>query len=179
MTRSYLVVGLGNPLFGDDAIAPLLAESLSECNVNALNAELDAFTAASYIENIPLVIFIDIFDSSYGNLGEIVKVRLDPRRLSREELTHLISRETGAHMVTPAHVVALAYASGKFNGDAWVIGPIVEEIRFGQPPTHATINTLDKILDELEKIISIKIDKGCVKKKFEEKRERLANFALL
>ncbi|WP_052884513.1 hydrogenase maturation protease [Infirmifilum uzonense] len=171
--KKYLIVGVGNLLYGDDALGPLLAESLAECGANSINAETDAFTSASYIEGSRSVIFLDVFDPSYGPEGEVVRVRIDPRKLSREELSLLISRETGAHDVTPAHIVALAYASGTFNGEAWVIGPVVKETMFGQPPSNIVINSIEKILGVLEETLHEKLDKDCVRKRFSEKIEEL------
>ncbi|MEZ0345573.1 MAG: hydrogenase maturation protease [Infirmifilum sp.] len=176
MSENFLVVGIGNPLYGDDAIGPLLAEAFAECGVRAVNAELDAFTVASYLEGVELVIFIDVFDQSYGKVGDLVKVRLDPKLLSPEEVAEFLSRDTGAHNVSPAHVAVLAYASGRFKGDVWVIGPVAANTSFGTPPSFETVNKVREIIREVSEILNLYLDEKCILESFNNKFEELRNY---
>ncbi|UNQ72646.1 hydrogenase maturation protease [Infirmifilum sp. NZ] len=173
MTKPYLVIGIGNEIFGDDAIGPLLADALAECGVNAIAAGLDAFTTASYLEGVPRVVFIDVLDESFGSKGEVVKIRLDPRRLSAYDIVDAVNWEISAHVVSPAHIVALGYASGKFTGEAWVIGPVSGNIDFGSPPSEDVIIAAEKVVSELESLIGERIDRGCLREKLERKLAEL------
>ncbi len=173
MKSRYLIIGVGNVLYGDDAIGPILAEGLSECGINALPAELDAFSVISHLEESPLVIFIDVLDESFGRRGEVVKMKLDPKRLSAEDIVDMINWELSAHKITPAHLIALAYASGRFFGEAWIIGPVASNFEFGTHPSEDTLRKVEDIIAEIENITGEKIDKECVVKKVKQRLSEL------
>ncbi|QOJ78076.1 hydrogenase maturation protease [Infirmifilum lucidum] len=160
-------------MYGDDAIGPILAEGLSECGVNALPAELDVFSVVSHIEESSLVIFIDVLDESFGQRGRVVKIRLDPQRLSAEDIVDMINWELSAHKVTPAHLIALAYASGGFSGEAWIIGPVASNFEFGTYPSEDTLKKVEDIISEIEDIVGEKIDRECVVKKVSQRLSEL------
>lgn len=75
-------------------------------------------------------------------------MRLDAGRLTPEDITE-ISREIGAHNVTPVHLIALGYKLRLFQGEAWVIRPVVERLEFGVRLSEKLLGSLDVILEEI------------------------------
>ncbi|BDC17878.1 hydrogenase maturation protease [Acidianus sp. HS-5] len=99
------IIGMGNRLYGDDAIGSLTAECM-----NALDAEANGFQALTFIEKDDVVIFIDamVMDEEYNlfkvNLENVDFVEIsDPHRLS------------------PIQVVSLARKSGNMPKEAYVL----------------------------------------------------------
>lgn len=162
-----LIMGVGNRMYGDDAFGPLFAEALERCGAPALNSELDVFTAVSHLEGVDLLIFIDVVDKSFGEPGDVVVLRIDPRTLSPEEVATAISFETSAHQVTPAHIVLLGYSSGFFRGEAYVVGVVSEHTDFARKMSSRVVAAAERACLKLREIArSAEINCVCVQKEF-------------
>jgi hydrogenase maturation protease len=75
--RPLLIVGLGNPLMGDDGVGALLAESLAgRADADVLIAGTDLLRCAGEIEGRQRVILIDAVESD--SAGEITVTDEDP-----------------------------------------------------------------------------------------------------
>jgi len=168
-----IIIGIGNTMLADDAIGPLTVQALKNCGAPAMSLELDAFTAATYLENVDLAIFIDTLEPVYGQPGQIIQLQLDPTRLSPEEMAKAFSRELSSHHPTPADVVLLAYSSGIFKGKAILIGIVPETLEFAHPPSTTTISKIKEICEKVAETANLQIDCNCVEANFKESLKTL------
>ena len=174
--RKNLLVGVGNIMYGDDAFGAIFAETVKHCTdkIDVINAGKNLFYIASLLSGYDKVVFVDILSEEFGKPGDVVSLKINPRALTAEEISILLSRETYAHTATPAHVVAIAYSSGSFNGDSWLIGIVSSHREFAGRLSDTAINSVEKVCDEINKVFDAKplVDCSCVKDRFPEELER-------
>jgi len=163
-----LVIGVGNPMYGDDAFGPLFVEALRECGYPCPTetSEGGVFYLAALLEGKRLCIFIDAVGEEYGGEGEVVVLRLDPERLDGLDYAVLFSRETSPHTVTPAHIVGMAYSAGLFRGQAVVLGIVTTRLGFGRGVSPVVIRSVKDVCEKLSDITGIRADCECVERSF-------------
>ncbi len=122
MAKKTLVIGAGNPLFGDDALGYCVARLLEECvegrafDVLALQALEPGVVA--YFEGYETVIFVDAVDpASLPEGAKMAVYELDPKRLDNEELVSVLS-ELSSHESNPLNLAVLGYAAGTLSRNA-------------------------------------------------------------
>ncbi|MEJ2771697.1 hydrogenase maturation protease [Stygiolobus sp. CP8521M] len=160
---SIKIIGLGNRLYGDDAVGSLTAACMEELGLPAFDANSNGFQALSAIENGDIVFFIDIvqMDEEEG----IFKVDLD-----KADFVEI----TDPHRLTPLQVLSLSARSNNRPKEAYIVGIKPEYIDW-PGISDAAIKRLEKVLQKFKKFIStygidVDIDKviQCVKSKSKE-----------
>jgi hydrogenase maturation protease len=99
------IIGMGNRLYGDDAIGSLTAECM-----NVFDAEANGFQALTYIEKDDVVFFIDamIMDEEF-NLFKIDVNKDDYAEIS------------DPHRLSPIQVISLSKKSGNTPKEAYIL----------------------------------------------------------
>lgn len=152
------LIGLGNRLYGDDAIGSITAECL-----NAFDASANGFEALAMIEKDDIVIFIDamIMDEEY-NLFNVNVNNLDYIEIS------------DPHRLSPIQILSLSAKSNKKPKEAYILAIKPEKIDWpglSDKAIERLEKALNKYKDFFEKM-GIKIDNekviNCVKEKKEE-----------
>jgi len=107
------VIGLGNRLYGDDAIGSIIAEC-----INAYDASANGFQALTYIEKDDVIFFVDamIMDEEYNlfkvDLNKDIEVEIsDPHRLTPLQVLFL-AKKSG---ITPKEAYILAIKPEKVD----------------------------------------------------------------
>lgn len=157
------IIGLGNRLYGDDAIGSLTAACMEELDLPAFDAGANGFQALSAIEDGDIVFFIDVvqMDEEEG----IFKVDLD-----KADFVEI----TDPHRLTPLQVLSLSARTNNRPKEAYIVGIRPERIDW-PGISDAAIKRLEKVLEKFKKFISnygidIDVDKviQCVKSKSKE-----------
>ena len=102
------VIGLGNPLRGDDGVGVLLADQVGGRSVQQLTPELAASLAP-----LEVVLFIDAWLAPAGARPQLQ--RLSPVSLAREAASGV------SHGLTPAELLAISQALYGHAPEAWVL----------------------------------------------------------
>jgi len=179
LKNKVLIIGVGNVMYGDDAFGVLFTEALKQCTnkeLDVLSAGKNLFYIASMLNMYNKVIFVDILGNDFGKEGQVVVLKINPGVLSEEEIALLFSRETFPHTPTPAHVVALAYASKSFSGEGWIVGVVSENRNFVSKISDNVINAVPEVCQNISEILSphlnSPLDCRCVSEVFEKVLEQ-------
>ncbi|EZQ01604.1 MULTISPECIES: hydrogenase maturation protease [Acidianus] len=99
------VIGIGNRLYGDDAIGSLVAECL-----NFYDAEANGFQALSFIKKEDIIFFIDamLMDEDYGLF------KIDVNKEYEVDISD-------PHRLSPVQVIFLAKRSGELPSEAYIL----------------------------------------------------------
>ncbi len=171
-----LVVGLGNRMYGDDGYGDLLAQFLEECGVYGFDVFQGSHLGLGmlgYLAGYDAIVFLDIVEPGLvgDKPGDVGVLEIDPSRADTAEYAYMFSRETDNHAVSPAHLVALLYATGQYRGKAYVVGVVPQTTEFGRPLSGPVKRATPMVLERLEKLLvrlgvrSISIPKECVVEK--------------
>ncbi len=165
-----LVIGVGNPLAGDDAIGYCVGVILEKCtrsrdfDVMVLQA-LEPGVAA-YLENRSLVVFVDAADPDALPEGaKIAVVEVDPKRLSVEELAEVLMN-ISSHESNPVNIALIARASGVFNGRVVIVAPRASRLVLGEGLSRDACGLL---LDTARRVLEVlgsraSIDEACARR---------------
>lgn len=106
------VIGLGNRLYGDDAIGSIIAEC-----INAYDASANGFQALTYIEKDDVIFIVDamMMDEEYN----LFKVDLN------QDMEVEIS---DPHRLTPLQVLFLAKKAGREPKEAYILAIKPEKV---------------------------------------------------
>ncbi len=172
---AVIIVGVGNVMYGDDALGPVFVEALKTCGYKgyAVTSDGGMFYIASLLEGKERAVFIDILSEEYGKPGDVVKLRVVPSALSEEEYAILASRETSPHTVTPAHIVGFAYASGLFDGEAMILGIVSNNVGFAKPLSKTVRESVGRLCSLLESELGEEIDCRCIEERFKENASKI------
>ncbi|MCX8196432.1 MAG: hydrogenase maturation protease [Acidilobaceae archaeon] len=159
-----LIVGVGNPLYGDDGIGSCLATALMKCvpGINGEVRETLGLWEVGMLHGWGLVVFLDAARISEG--PKLFKV--EPGRLNAQELEEFM-RSLDPHSVSPAALVALAAASGQLSGDSYILGIPALSLEPGGI-SSATFESALRALEVLERLLrkygcELSIDDECVR----------------
>ncbi|AWR96797.1 hydrogenase maturation protease [Acidianus sulfidivorans JP7] len=149
------IIGMGNRLYGDDAIGSVIAECM-----NAFDAEANGFQALTYIEKGDIVFFIDatMMDEEF-NLFKI--------DIKKNEYTEI----SDPHRLSPLQVVALSKKSGNEPKEAYILAIKPQKLDWpgiSDEAIERAKNLLEKYKDFLNKFgITINIEEiiNCVNNK--------------
>ncbi|MBB5252717.1 hydrogenase maturation protease [Sulfurisphaera ohwakuensis] len=125
------IIGLGNRLYGDDAIGSITAECMG-----VYDASANGFDALTFIEKGDIVIFLDtmLMEEEYG-LFEINKDKIQGVEIS------------DAHRLSPIQIVSLAKQSGREPQKVYIMA--VKPERLDWPGISAeVIERMRKLLSE-------------------------------
>lgn len=171
MPDRRVLVGVGNLMYGDDAFGVLFAEATAKCahGIDVINGGNNLFYLSSVIGEYDKVVFVDILDREFGNIGEVAVIEIKPEGLSEEEVAQLFSRETFAHTATPAHVVAIARVSGEFWGKSWIVGVIGANRNFASAISSKVVEAVPEVCLKVNRILGEEknaIDCACLEEEF-------------
>lgn len=139
MTAPTLIIGIGNPSRGDDALGPIAVERLAELDLPGVELLTDFQLQVEYVLDLHArdrVIFIDASEAA-------------PRGYAFAPVTAAADRSYTSHELTPA---ALLHAYAQTHGTpppAWVLAIHGDNWELGQPPTAAALAHLDAALNHL------------------------------
>ena len=154
MSPQVLVLGLGNPLRGDDGIGPRVIEVLNRCGLPEGATALDAGTGGldllQVLEGWERAIIIDAADVG-REPGQFARFTPDEARFVGSE------DAPSLHNAGLAEVLALADAVGQPLPEMVIFGVQPEKIGWGEglsPAVEATLSELvDAVLDEVNKFV--------------------------
>jgi len=142
MTESALVIGLGNPLMGDDglglaALARLTTDWALPPEVQAIDGGTWGLNLLPLIERADQVLFLDAVEAG--------KAAGDPVELSGAELPVVLGHKLSTHQIELREVLALARLRGTLPPTLACLGlqPASVELRDGLSPV------LEERLDRL------------------------------
>lgn len=127
-----MVVGLGNPLYGDDGVGSCLAEALSRLNPFVVDGDARGFDVAMSLGGYDAVYIIDAVD--FLPPGEVKMAELEPGEADVLELTAL-----DVHRVPPSRLVQYARAMAGFRGRAYLVAIGAARIDLMAPPSREAL----------------------------------------
>ena len=141
MAEAPLIVGVGNPLFGDDGFGIEAVRRLKGRPELAGVEVLDGGTAGIYLlpalEGRSRVILIDAVNFG-GAPGEIIRLR-------NGEIPRGLAMKLSEHQVTVKEVLALLELLEAKPDDVLLIGVQPEHLRFSEPLSGAVRAALDEV----------------------------------
>lgn len=166
-----VLIGVGNLMYGDDAFGVLFAEAAARCayGINVVNGGTNLFYLSSIIEEYERVVFVDVLDQEFGDVGDVVVLEIKPEVLRKEEVVELFSRETYAHTVTPAHVIAIASFSGRFRGKSWIVGVVGTNRNFASKISGKVLDAVSEVCLKINRVLGGEkdvIDCICLEEEF-------------
>jgi hydrogenase maturation protease len=140
--RRTTVIGLGNPLMGDDGLGVLAIQRLQDRYVLPPSVEvIDGGTwgmrLLPAIEDAESLLLIDAID--LGRAPGILVV------LSRDEIPRTFVHKLSPHQIDVGEVVALCDLRGRFPRQALAIGLQPEHIAFGSGLSECVASRLDTV----------------------------------
>lgn len=148
MARTPVVLGVGNPLFGDDGFGIEVIRRLRQRGVLRPDVEiLDGGTAGIYLlpelENRPRAIIVDAVNFG-GAPGQVVRLR-------NGEIPSGIGLKLSEHQVTVKEVLALLELLDSKPADVLLLGVQPGQLRFAEPLSEPVRNAIDGICAEVER----------------------------
>ncbi|MEM1663677.1 MAG: hydrogenase maturation protease [Pyrobaculum sp.] len=139
-----LVVGLGNPLFGDDGFGSCLAQYLSQYNSNVLDGDAHGIGILGSLINYDFLVFVD------------VDTRLPPGAVAIERvegsLTIEDTRLVDAHRAPPSILVGYLRAMG-VDVKAYLIAVGPGTLEPLSPPSEEVLKSVDVVVAELQELV--------------------------
>lgn len=132
-----LVIGIGNPLRGDDAIGLFVARAVTDwraANIEALEVHQLLPEHAALLEKVARVIFVDALNPEYPAPSTLLPIRLVPESAS----------SNFSHQLVPCQLLALTQTLWGRAPEAWLLAVPVEALAVAQglsefAQTNATI----------------------------------------
>jgi hydrogenase maturation protease len=154
MPRSILILGLGNPLRGDDGIGPRVIEALNRrelpAGVTALDAGTGGLGLLQVLEGWERAIIVDAADVG-REPGQFARFTPDEARFVGSQ------DATSLHNAGLAEALALAGALGQPLPELVIFGVQPEKIGWGDGLSPAVETALpdlvDAVLDEINKSV--------------------------
>lgn len=148
MSSGTVVIGLGNPLMGDDGLGIVVARQLLSRTdlpdgVQVVDGGTWGLNLLPVIEDAERVLLVDAIDMAEAP-GTLI-------RLSRERLPRYLATKISPHQVDLRDVLALAELRGTLPDDTTAMGL--------QPQTVALGTALSPVIDErVEALVSAVLD---------------------
>ena len=167
------IVGIGNPLFGDDRAGYCVVEGLRRCTSSSVcfyTVEVLSPADTWLLDNTRVAVLIDTVKDQSLRIGSISVYRVDPSMLSRKELGEVLG-SLDPHEFDPVRLVLLAYASGTSSSDVFIVG--IRGASFGlgdsmsKPVAEALHSVVEKIASILEDYgVNLVVDNSCLREWF-------------
>jgi hydrogenase maturation protease len=143
MEHRRLLLGIGNRLRGDDAVGPLVVDSLKS-ELNDLNIQLsecncDPGLMISSWENFDQVIIVDAISDPSKSVGSIVQFDAAKHELPAD------FKSSSTHTVGLATAVELARALGSLPKDLLILGVVGNSYSYGKPPSAAVAAAIPEV----------------------------------
>ncbi|HEX7320050.1 MAG TPA: hydrogenase maturation protease [bacterium] len=141
-----LLIGLGNPYCGDDAIGIIVAEQLKDRHHdwNVIAGALDGFNFIETIDGYDSVLILDALIAGDAVVGELYEIKLgDFKGLSNPSYLHSMSLDAALDMGKRLGI--------KMPGTLKVIGiGIKSKCDFGDKMDPALESKIDAIVEKIE-----------------------------
>ncbi len=144
---NVLVIGLGNPLYGDDGFGSCLARALSRSNQFVVDGDARGFDVAVSLGGVDVVYIVDVVD--FLSPGDVALVKLEPEELGPVELTAL-----DVHRVPPTRIIQYARSMVGFRGRAYLVGVGVGRIDLLVPPSEDVLGAVGKVVELIKREIA-------------------------
>lgn len=171
---SIRIIGVGNPLFGEEGVGYRIAKALLSCGmppsiVDALEV-LDVSAIYPLSENADCVIVLDAIMHGEAKDVRVLELRGEALEEALEELkVGLITIDP--HVLSPIQLFLLAYAVGVFKGKAFIIlipTESFEESELSERTLGHTIKALEILKGLLSRLgmgeTANSIDEECYRK---------------
>jgi hydrogenase maturation protease len=138
-----LVVGLGNDLLGDDAVGPLVAETVASWHRPG-------------VEAVAVRQLLPELAAELGQFATVVFVDADCSPRAAVELMPLAAADAPSslgHVMTPAHLLALARALGLPAPFAWLLPVPATGFGPGDGPSDGARRGMARALDRLAALL--------------------------
>lgn len=141
--RGTTVLGLGNPLMGDDGLGILAAQRLQEewilpPDVQVLDGGTWGMNLLPIIDESEELILIDAINQDMPPGTQIV--------LEREEIPRALAMKVSPHQIDLSEVVALAELRGTLPQRMTALGLQPERVEFGAPLSPAVERHIDQLV---------------------------------
>ena len=142
-TRETLVIGLGNPIMGDDdlglaALARLEREWRLPPAVRLVDGGTWGMRLLPVIERAAAILLLDAIDAGRAP-GDLIV-------LEREELPRLLQHKLSSHQVVMAEVLALAELRGTIPGRLAAVGLQPKRIEMSTSLSPEVVAGLDNVV---------------------------------
>ena len=152
-----LVLGLGNPLRGDDGIGPLVVEELLRRElpegVTALDGGSGGINFLQMLEGWDRVVAVDAANVGLEP-GQFVRFTPDEAHLAQR------SSDFSLHYASLSEVLTLANALGRTLPEMVIFGVQPAKIGWGEGLSPNVKNTLPKLIDAILKEVTGALPKG-------------------
>jgi hydrogenase maturation protease len=145
-----LVLGVGNPLMGDDGFGLALLEHLRQCcdwpaGVTLMDGGTWGMNLLPAIEDADALLILDAIDAGRAP-GALV-------RLDRGQLPRYVAQKLSPHQVDLRDVLALAELRGHLPGKAAAVGIQPERIALGTELSGTAARRLDAAADAARAVL--------------------------
>jgi hydrogenase maturation protease len=141
--RSTTVIGLGNPLMGDDGLGILAAQRLREewilpPGIAVLDGGTWGMNLLPVIDDADELLLIDAIDQNMPPGTQIV--------LGRDEIPRALALKLSPHQIDLAEVLALAQLRGTLPERMTAIGLQPERVELGAPLSPSVERHIDQLV---------------------------------
>ena len=141
--RGTVVLGLGNPLMGDDGLGVLAAQRLHEewilpPEVEVLDGGTWGMNLLPVIDDTDELLLIDAIDQDMPPGTQIV--------LERDEIPRAFALKVSPHQIDLSEVIALAQLRGTLPDRMTAIGLQPERVELGAPLSPAIERHIDQLV---------------------------------
>lgn len=141
-----VVLGLGNPLMGDDGTGLAALERLQEDwrippDVDLIDGGTWGMNLLPVVEDADRLLIIDAIRAG-ERPGE-------PIYLSREQIPRLFATKLSPHQIDMREVLALAELRGHLPADTVAVGLQPERVEFGEPLSTCVEGNLDRLVGDV------------------------------
>jgi hydrogenase maturation protease len=138
-----VVLGLGNPLMGDDGVGLIVLERLRNewdlPDVDLVDGATWGLSLLPVIEDAERLVLVDAI-AAHGEPGDIIE-------LTRERLPIYLSRKLSPHQVDMRDALAVAELRGRLPNDVVAIGVQPAVVALGTELSAVVAQRLDELVD--------------------------------
>lgn len=143
--KNFLIVGVGNPLRGDDAIGILTTRFLKKCfreNVKIIGVDISFDELIQIFGDYELVIFIDAVKSE-GSPGKIYRLKFGVDKIPAQ------LEFFSTHSIGLIEYIEIAKALGKLPGELVIYGIVGRDFNVGSSISREVKVSCKKIVREI------------------------------
>ncbi len=150
-----VIVGSGNPLYGDDGYGSLLARSISKCSgdIDVVDAGQSLLGIMGLLSDYDLVVFVDVCSQELLPDEDVGVLRIAVEKIDSGLMSGMLREIGDAHSMTPVHLTALLYSTGSFSGKAYLVCVRPYSLSFGKGLSEKIIENTPKVLEAISKIM--------------------------
>jgi hydrogenase maturation protease len=149
-SRATVVIGLGNPLMGDDGLGLAALERLQQNweippGVELVDGGTWGLSLLPVIEDAGRVLLIDAIDTGEApGTGSVIP---------RERLPRYLATKVSPHQVDLRDVLALAELRGTLPADTTAIGLQPARVEWGNELSHEVRSRLDDLVNSVVRLL--------------------------